>query len=53
MKNNVTMTFGSAYEAPDVQVTEVLVEQGFQASLDPAMNAGLLDYSETDFNEFE
>ncbi len=47
------MTFGSAYEAPDVQVTEVLVEKGFLNSLDAAMNAGLLDYSETDFNEFE
>ncbi len=54
MKNNVTMTFGSAYEAPDVQVTEVLVEKGFQNSpLDPTMDAGSLDYSETDFNEFE
>ncbi len=47
------MTFGSAYEAPDVQVTEVLVEKGFQNSLDAAMSAGMLDYSETDFNEFE
>lgn len=47
------MTFGSAYEAPEVQVTEVLVEQGFQVSLEAEFNAGVLDYSENDFNEFQ
>ena len=47
------MTFGSAYEAPDVQVTEVLVEQGFQGSSEERLNAGVLNYSERDFDEFE
>jgi len=52
MKNNVKMTFGSAYEAPEVQVTEVLVEQGFEASL--GANPGSLNYGEEgDYNEFE
>ncbi len=51
MKNNVKMTFGSAYEAPEVRVTEVLVEQGFQASLGGGLNPGSLDYS-PDYNEF-
>lgn len=52
MKNDVKMTFGSAYEAPEVQVTEVLVEQGFQASLGGGTDPGSLDYGE-DYNEFE
>ncbi len=52
MKNNVKMTFGSAYEAPEVQVTEVLVEQGFQASLGGGINPGSLNYGE-DVDEFE
>ncbi len=31
MGNNAMMTFGDAYEAPDVQVTEVLVEREFDS----------------------
>ncbi len=48
MKNNVKMTFGSAYEAPEVQVMEVLVEQGFQNS---GINPGSLNYGD-DVDEF-
>lgn len=53
MENKVKTPFDCAYESPEVQVTEVFVEQGFQASLASAYNAGVLDYSETDFDEFE
>ncbi len=52
MGNNAMMTFGDTYEAPDVQVTEVLVEQGFQVSSEARLNAGVLDYSKSDFDEF-
>ncbi len=53
MENKVKKTFGSAYEAPEVYVTEVLVEQGFQASLGYDGYPAVLDYSKTDFDEFE
>lgn len=52
MKNNVKMSFDGTYEAPEVQIMEVLVEQGFQASLGGGSNPGSLDYGE-DFDEFE
>lgn len=45
------MTFGSAYEAPEVQITEVLVEQGFQASSGGGIDPGSLNYG-PDYNEF-
>ncbi len=52
MKHNAKTTFDGAYLAPDVQVMEVLVEQGFQASLGGDSNPGSLDYGD-DFDDFE
>lgn len=51
MENKVMMTFGCAYQAPDVQVTEVVVEHGFQASLGYDEDPGMLDYDK-DFDDF-
>lgn len=52
MKNNVKKSFDGTYQAPEVQIMEVLVEQGFQASLGGGSNPGSLDYGD-DFDEFE
>lgn len=52
MENKSKMTFGCAYEAPDVQVTEVLVEQGFQGSLEATNTIDDLQWG-GDYNEFE